>query len=204
MSSITARKVLPERSTRNKKNSWKEKDEQHETEARKNAPSKKNPTRVSKPSLDLDWGNFLFTKYLRYIFLMFSMFTIDDSSLLPLATSTQFVDGEAENQLGILDKESNSDNDTEMIPGTPRLTSSSRKRKGDSPTPSTSKADSEYSGSVSRDKKTKSTPLVVKAKSVVTSINASRSHKVSGENGITNPKGNDMFLLIPIISVLLV
>ena len=63
MSSITARKVLPERSTRNKKNSWKEKDEQHETEARKNAPSKKNPTRVSKPSLDLDWGNFLFKKY---------------------------------------------------------------------------------------------------------------------------------------------
>ena len=105
-----------------------------------------------------------------------------------MATSTQLVDGETENQLGILDKESNSDNDTEMIPGTPRLTSSSRKRKGDSPTPSTSKADSEYSGSVSRDKKTKSTPLVVKDKSVVTSINASRSHKVSGENGITNPK----------------
>ena len=74
MSSITAKKVLPERSTRNKKNSWKEKDEQHETEARKNAPSKKNPTRVSKPSLDLDWGNFLFKKYLGYIFLMFSIF----------------------------------------------------------------------------------------------------------------------------------
>ena len=121
-----------------------------------------------------------------------------------MATSTQLVDGETENQLGILDKESNSDNDTEMIPGTPRKTSSSRKRKGDSPTPSPSKAESEYSGSVSRDKKTKSTPLVVKDKSVVTSINASRSHKVSGENGITNPKGNDMFLLIPIISVLVV
>jgi hypothetical protein len=63
MSSITARKVLPERSTRNKKNSWKEKDEHKETEARKIAPSKKNSTRVSKPSVDLDSGNFLFKKY---------------------------------------------------------------------------------------------------------------------------------------------
>jgi hypothetical protein len=113
-----------------------------------------------------------------------------------LATSTQFVHSETENQLGILDKEINFDNDTDMIPGTPpRKTSSSRKRKGDSPTPSTSKADSKYSGSVSRDKKTKSTPLVVKAKSVVTSINVSRSHKVSGENGITNPTGN-VYVLI--------
>ena len=76
-----------------------------------------------------------------------------------MATSTQLVDGETENQLGILDKESNSDNDTEMIPGTPRKTSSSRKRKGDSPTPSPSKAESEYSGSVSRDKKNKIHPL---------------------------------------------
>ena len=61
-------------------------------------------------------------------FKCFQYLTIDDSSLLPLATSTQLVDGETENQLGILDKESNSDNDTKMIPGPPRKTPSSRKK----------------------------------------------------------------------------
>jgi hypothetical protein len=70
MSDITAKKVLPERSTRNKKNSWKEKDDQQQTEAAQNIPLlKKKTTRVPKP-LDFDMGNCLLKKYFVSVFVM--------------------------------------------------------------------------------------------------------------------------------------
>jgi hypothetical protein len=68
-------------------------------------------------------------------------------------------------------------------------TANSRKRKVDSPVSSTSKADNEFIGSVSRGQKTKSAPLVFKLKSAVTS-NVRQSHTGSSENGNTYSKGN--------------